>query len=492
MKRILTLVVAVAMLAVFTIPASAETKVSGEWRLRAEETHNTNYSDDKTNATTNNVDDDTAFWGQRVRLAVDATPTDDVAARIVLQGNWTWGQGGENANGGPNLSPFTAVGLHEASATIKNFFGTPVAVKLGRQELNYGDQRLIGSFGWSNNGRSFDAAKATFAGEGFSVDAFTAKLVDSNAAAAGDLGDDRNLYGIYATLTSVPNNTIDVYLLQVKDTQRTNIALGAGAGATAFPTILNYGDTVNNIGNPNPATISVTNQELFTYGFRVAGAASGLDYGLEIPFQTGTVEGFWLEAGTKQKWTIDHEAMAIAAKVGFTLPGENKIRIGLEYDWASGGNKDKGNGKMTSNTFANLYPTNHDKYGYMDLMAWRNMSGINLNVSGNLNEKLNARLDYWMFELDTVPTTTVYDGWYTAGNWNGAPTGCTPKAGKTKCSSDIGSEIDITVNYKYNAAVSMMTGVSRFMPGAYITDGLAAPQKGEDRDWMYFQILAKF
>jgi len=33
------------------------------------------------------------------------------------------------------------------------------SLKIGRQELIYGDERLIGAFGWNNIGRVFDAAK---------------------------------------------------------------------------------------------------------------------------------------------------------------------------------------------------------------------------------------------------------------------------------------------------------------------------------------------
>ena len=58
-----------------------------------------------------------------------------------------------------------------------------------------------------------------------------------------------------------------------------------------------------------------------------------------------------------------------------------KPRIGLEFDYASGdGCVHGGAGGANNcaaqghfNTFDNLYPTNHFHYGYMDLMAWKNM-----------------------------------------------------------------------------------------------------------------------
>ena len=35
----------------------------------------------------------------------------------------------------------------------------PLTLKVGRQILSYGDERLIGAFDWNNFGRTFDAVK---------------------------------------------------------------------------------------------------------------------------------------------------------------------------------------------------------------------------------------------------------------------------------------------------------------------------------------------
>ena len=35
----------------------------------------------------------------------------------------------------------------------------PVSLKIGRQELSYGDERLVGAFAWNNIGRVFDSAR---------------------------------------------------------------------------------------------------------------------------------------------------------------------------------------------------------------------------------------------------------------------------------------------------------------------------------------------
>src|SRR5688572_23702607 len=49
--------------------------------------------------------------------------------------------------------------LHQAYFTIGNHKKFPLSAKIGRQEMIYGDERLIGAVGWNNIGRTFDAAK---------------------------------------------------------------------------------------------------------------------------------------------------------------------------------------------------------------------------------------------------------------------------------------------------------------------------------------------
>jgi len=43
--------------------------------------------------------------------------------------------------------------LHQGFVTINNFFNFPVTLKLGRYEVIYGPQRLMGAVGWHNVGR---------------------------------------------------------------------------------------------------------------------------------------------------------------------------------------------------------------------------------------------------------------------------------------------------------------------------------------------------
>jgi len=64
--------------------------------------------------------------------------------------------------------------LRQGYIQFANYDECPFGVKMGRQVLNYGDLRLVGEQDWINYSRTFDAAKVSYHGQGFWVDAFTA------------------------------------------------------------------------------------------------------------------------------------------------------------------------------------------------------------------------------------------------------------------------------------------------------------------------------
>ena len=57
------------------------------------------------------------------------------------------------------------------------FGGARNMVRVGRQELAFGEQRLIGHLNWVNNARSFDGVRATIARTPFKFDVFATSVV---------------------------------------------------------------------------------------------------------------------------------------------------------------------------------------------------------------------------------------------------------------------------------------------------------------------------
>ena len=71
--------------------------------------------------------------------------------------------------------------------------------RAGRQELSYGDERLVGAFGWDNLGRSFDAARLRYRTGAWVNDFFWSRLVDVRRGGAPHRPGNRDLYGNYLT-----------------------------------------------------------------------------------------------------------------------------------------------------------------------------------------------------------------------------------------------------------------------------------------------------
>jgi len=450
MKRLLLTIFAAAITAAWAIPASAgDVSLSGSYRLRTE------YQNNKTDFD-GNANDHIDMWGQRVRLTAKASPTDDTTVKITIQDQRNWG-GAQATGGGPGLTDAGAntLDLHESYVQINDVAGLPISIKAGRQELVYGDQRLVGAFGWHNNARSFDALKGTYSSDAVDVDFFTSKINEG-----ANVGRDQNFRGIYATVKTIPNNSLDVYVLSLVD--------GNIGGTSAF----NKSATGNtSLGG----SIIIKPQTLTTYGVRLKGSAVGVNYTVEVPFQTGKVETYMNN--------YKYSGRAFAVKANYLVPNTPKLKVGVEYDKASG-DSDGTDNKIK--TFMNLFPTNHGHYGYADHQGWRNMAAWNVNASVQAMPKLNLGVSYWDFSLDKKE-----DAWYGAGNWLTTPTGIRA-ASTTNTSKDLGTEIDLTAKYKYNSAVSLMAGVSRFTPGAFIKNQLGAGTSKEDADFGYVQLLAKF
>lgn len=450
MKRILLSVFAAALTAAYVVPAdAADVTLSGQYRLRGEYRNDADFN--------GNVNDHTDSWGQRVRLTADAKATDDTSIKITLQDTRTWGAS-TNTNGGPALTDTgNTLDFHESYVNINNLFGAPVSLRAGRQQLSYGDGRLVANANWSNNDRSFDALKFTYTSAPVNVDLFTSKVRDS-----GTTSTDQDFTGIYATVKAIPNNTLDLYVLWLRD--------GLQSGNNAF----GWGTTIGNTAITGGIDSA---QSLYTYGARLKGAVAGLDYTLELPLQSGSVD--------TRTTSYNLKGWAAAAKLGYTLPTPTKVRLGLEYDYASGDN-DASNNDIK--TFMGVFPSTHDKIGIMDIQAWRNVKALGLTASADVTEKLNIGAGLWNLHL-----AQKHDAWYADANWDTTPTGLRA-ASATETNSSIGNELDLTATYKYNSAVTAEVGYSHLFSGKFIKDRINATANSDkqDQDWAYMMLTANF
>ena len=129
--------------------------------------------------------------------------------------------------------------------------------------------------------------------------------------------------------------------------------------------------------------------------------------------------------------------------------------MGLEYDIASGDSNPTGG---TVKTFNNLIPTNHDKYGAMDFVGWRNIHNPRLSFSIQPVKGLMTALDYHAFFL-----MNPEDGLYRAS-------GARMRTGAAGASRFVGQEIDLLAKYKWNQWASFLAGYSYFVAGDFFAD----------------------
>jgi hypothetical protein len=291
----------------------------------------------------------------------------------------------------------------------------PASLRLGRQEINFGDQRLVGSSNWSNVARTFDAVRATFRHAGYRLDAFAASVVVLQEGAFDRPAAGNNLHGLYGGMEKlVPQATIEPYILW-----RLQPRLANEHGAVA-------------------------NLDFKTIGVRWVGKIpGGFDYATEVAGQTGG-----LGADTVRAWA-GHWVF------GYTIPKQKyQPRFSSEYNHASG---DKNPRDGIRGTFDHLYPTPHSKYGLCDQVGWRNIHDLRHGFDFKPHPKLSLAADFHSWWLDSAT-----DALYSASG--------TVLARRTDGSAGthIGEEIDIQSVWTVSKQVQIGAGLGHIFPGEFL------------------------
>lgn len=147
-----------------------------------------------------------------------------------------------------------------------------------------------------------------------------------------------------------------------------------------------------------------------------------------------------------------------------------------EVNYATGTSKATGDG----GTFDNLFPSNHDKYGYMDYQSWRNMKELRLGLSAQPTKTLGASADYHRFGL-----ASAHGCWYSAAGTPMLPA----QKRAIDYGTDTGSEVDATATYKPSIRVAWYGGISEFYPGSFQqrVQGKASPST-----WLFLQTTLTY
>src|ERR1051325_3413442 len=417
----------------------------------------------------------------------NASLSDKVLARVSYTDKWwsvyvegrsssTWGDDrsrtgagavpGTGGNGGPEQDG--PIDLHQAYVTLGNHKEFPVSLKIGRQELSYGDERLVGAFAWNNIGRVFDTAKVRWQNSWFAAAAFTSKLV---LPVDGEFNtwNDYNLFsGLYLTTKQIPKQTTELYFFARND--------GLGS-ATANP------NAVLPFQTAAPAA-----RDIYTVGGRLKsnpGEWGNFDYTVEGAYQFGN----WKAATNTAR--LDHDAYAFALNAGYTFPDAfGTPRVALEYAFASG---DSNPADGRHETFDQLYPTGHKFEGYMDFASWQNIHDVRGIFQLKPTPQLSLAIETHLFWL-----ADTHDNFYNKGGVaRGAGASVNGFGRNSSYDNFVGTELDVIAGYAINKFTTLEAGYGHFFVGDYIEQTWNNPLKtvasgSTDADWFYVQAIIRF
>jgi hypothetical protein len=314
------------------------------------------------------------------------------------------------------VPPFqSTMNLRQAYAEFGSTDKGPVALRIGRQELSFGEERLIGPSGWLNAPRYFQAARLTLRRGPYRLDAFSASVIVVRDGTYSQADPPNNVHGLYGGMENlVPNSTIEPFLLwRVQRNLRTEL------------------------GAPG-------NLDFKTVGARWVGAVPRLfDYNFETALEQGGLG-----------------ADDIGAWASHLVIGRNFVqsryrpRLFGEYNYASG-DEDPTDGDRGS--FDPIYPTGHDRFGMADQFGWRNIHHLRFGVEVLLFPRFTFKSSYHNFWL-----ASATDGLFSPG---GALVARLPSgAGGRR----VGQEIDIQAVWVVRPDIAINFGYAHLFPGRFL------------------------
>ena len=439
MKRTMALTLGfsiVTLMLTITYGMPSEVSITGQIRQRTE-LNNKDFVDSTSMSS--------ASW-LRTRLNIKAKTGSNGVAFIQVQDARKFGEETSTLfDGSADMLDF-----HQAYLLVNQLTGRPLSMKVGRMELAYANQRIIGAVGWHNVARSFDGVVTNYKLKNISIDAFLMTEVAENTVKSTSMSFDTlsvdtttTPWSVNWDITETTTTTNPKVFRGVWLTSKWKIGSGAGTRVDGY-----FLNNYNNEGDD----LNLNTMGIFSKGAYQLG---GLKLSQEIDFA--------LQSGTKSGST-DISATLIGVRVSVSLPGlPFKHSVGIGFDLVSGDDTST----VEYEAFNTLYATNHKYYGFMDYFinvpAHTKNAGLQdiiPTVSVALLKNLQAKVDYHLF------STTQEVGGQTA----------------------IGTELDLTITYGFRKGIKVVGGYSSFTP-----DKVFESWKGTDpASWAYLMTIFNF
>lgn len=394
-------------------PSSSVAQLQAEWRLRFEDRQCTDFCA----SNQRNPEDELS----RVRLHLTARPSKDTTVFARVQHSYRRNR----LNGSTDTTEKSGLGQLYLDQRWGN-----TSLRLGRQEIAYGENRVLSLAGWDNVGYTWDAVKLSLRANRWQTDLFYGRPGMFPNSTTHPV-----LYGVYATYKPSSRWQSDLYLLR-----KEVIASGV-------------------------------QHRLWALGVRpVVQLDKKTKFTAEAVVQTGQV-------GAK-----DLRAWGYWARLEYTLPRAGNTRLVLQRDFASGGSPDE----PTLHTLDQFFGTAFGNTSRMGMQGWRNLSAWRIGLAGNPSPR-------WQFSADLHfnRLADARDYWYSGG---GTPIkGKDGKALRDPTGSagtEVGTEFNCVLTYSVSRDLQLSAGYGVFQPGGFVrqTNGGFADRT----QWFYLQTVRKF
>ncbi len=407
--------------------------------------------------------DDVSFVEQRTRIHVKSDFTQNVSSFIELDSYDVWGEDFRSQNyiTGQDTRARSAddVEMFQAYIEADNMFDVPLRLRVGRQELAFGSQWLVGTrdFAFFKTGLSFDALRLTYSHEWFTVDAFASKLADS----VRDLfQDDVDFYGVYGSWIGIPDVTLDAFYFLLRDD-------------TPFANDVNgnwFTEWVEDLRGLDDYEATA----LHTVGARAAAKKWGFDTEFEVAYQFGEADsiGRTFKPFNYGDTSARFNNWAVKWDLGYTIDINEKYKPHVFAGFRYYGGED--NRKIdfvdainpfyrprASVSFNRLF-SNEINSGFLDL--WNDMSNcwlVRAGIEGAIIERLGGRFAVNYFQVD--------EPFYAPRMWKPFGTSIPVAPGMpwvvNRNDTDIGVETDIFLEYHYSADLCFEAGWAHLFTG---------------------------
>ncbi|MEI6900023.1 MAG: alginate export family protein [Bacteroidota bacterium] len=382
----------------------------------------------------------------RARLLFDYK-SEKITTRFSLYDAWVFGQN----NYSSDTIAKNTVNIYEAF--FKYNFTKGFALKVGRTELGYDDERFLGVSNWSMWGATHDIILAQWENSGSNYKGDFGFAVNNVAPASPYLQSyllkNYKYMGFIWQQKKFMKDKITLSFLGLIDAfQRSSSSISIKRTDTLWVKDLE-GKVIG--WTLPPATTKTTEYPDDLYARVTLGLDGWLNLKKFSAFATFYYQGGHYKDGRKIN------SMFYAANLGYQVVKPLKLIVGYEH--LSGNDFSDTTGlKTTVKGFSTLYGTSHRGYGYMDMFT--------TVVKDNLGTGLN---DLWFRAAVTLNDKMSLEGTY---RWFSIPFGFLSikdtknKTPYTSVKTSLGSEIDLMYVYKPIQNLELNVAYCFFMPSS--------------------------